>query len=144
MAEKKITLDAPAKINLLLDIICRLPNGYHSLFMVMQSVGLEDIVTVEKSDEAGIFLTCSESRLPTDEKNIAYKAAKKFFDAIKKEPNVKIHIENFSEIFGIAEVDILCIKSCQCRRIVILFLHFVVYGHIRKMRCPTPLFTAPH
>lgn len=89
----KITAYAPAKINLFLDIEGKLDNGYHSLFMVMQSVGLEDIVTVEKSDEAGIFLTCSESRLPTDEKNIAYKAAKKFFDAINKEPDVKIHIE---------------------------------------------------
>ena len=89
----KITAYAPAKINLFLDIAGRLDNGYHSLFMVMQSVGLEDIVTVEKSEEAGIFLTCSDNRLPTDEKNIAYKAAKKFFESINTQPDVKIHIE---------------------------------------------------
>lgn len=89
----KITAFAPAKINLFLDIIGRLDNGYHSLFMVMQSVSLGDTVTVEECGEKGIFLTCSERRLPTDEKNIAYKAAKKFFEAAGEEPSVKIHIE---------------------------------------------------
>ena len=89
----KITVNAPAKINLFLDITGRLDNGYHSLFMVMQSVGLCDTVTLETCDEKGIFLTCSDSRLPTDEKNIAYKAAKKFCDFAGLEPSVKIHIE---------------------------------------------------
>lgn len=89
----KITAYAPAKINLFLDIVGRLDNGYHSLFMVMQSVGLEDVVTLEETDETGIFLTCSDDRLPTNEKNIAFKAAKKFFEAIKAEPKIKIHIE---------------------------------------------------
>ncbi|MBQ4626241.1 MAG: 4-(cytidine 5'-diphospho)-2-C-methyl-D-erythritol kinase [Clostridia bacterium] len=89
----KITAYAPAKINLFLDIVGRLDNGYHSLFMVMQSVSLEDIVTVEETDAAGIFLSCSDERLPTDEKNIAFKAAKRFFDAAGKEPRIKIHIE---------------------------------------------------
>ena len=81
MAEKRITLDAPAKINLLLDIICRLPNGYHSLFMLMQSVDLCDTVEVSLRDDGEINLTCSEAALPTDSKNIAYRAAQKFFEA---------------------------------------------------------------
>lgn len=89
----KITAFAPAKINLFLDIIGRLDNGYHSLFMVMQSIDLADIVTVEKCDESGIFLTCSEKSLPTDRRNIAHKAAEIFFEAIGEAPCVKIHIE---------------------------------------------------
>ncbi len=89
----KITVNAPAKINLFLDIIGKLDNGYHSLFMVMQTVGLCDEITVEKSEENGIFLTCSEEKLPCDEKNIAYKAAAAFCKKYKIEPNVKIHIE---------------------------------------------------
>lgn len=89
----KISAFAPAKINLFLDIIGRLDNGYHSLFMVMQTVSLGDTVTVEKCDENGIFLTCSEKSLPTDEKNIAFKAAKKFCEAVGEEPSVRIHIE---------------------------------------------------
>ena len=89
----KVTVSAPAKINLFLDIIGKLDNGYHSLFMVMQSVGLADEVSVELCNEKGIFLSCSDGRLPTDEKNIAYKAAKKFCDAAGVEPSFKIHIE---------------------------------------------------
>ena len=89
----KITVNAPAKINLFLDIIGKLDNGYHSLFMVMQAVGLYDTVTVEKSKENGIFLTCSEEKLPCDERNIAYKAAAAFCKKHLIEPNVKIHIE---------------------------------------------------
>ncbi len=89
----KITAYAPAKINLFLDITGKLDNGYHSLFMVMQAVSLEDIITAEKADEKGIFLTCSDDRLPTDEKNIAYKAAKNFYDAMNEEPCIKINIE---------------------------------------------------
>ena len=41
----KLTVNAPAKINLFLDIVGRLDNGYHSLFMIMQAVGLADTVT---------------------------------------------------------------------------------------------------
>ncbi len=89
----KITVSAPAKINLFLDIIGKLDNGYHSLFMVMQSVGLSDEISVELCEESGISLTCSDGRLPTDEKNIAYKAAKKFCEKAGLEPKIKIHIE---------------------------------------------------
>ena len=75
-----IRIEAPAKINLLLDIIKRLPNGYHVLFMVMQAVSLYDTIEVEKA-KSGITLTCSEPSLPTDEKHLAYRAAQAFFDA---------------------------------------------------------------
>ena len=76
----KITLKAYAKINLMLDILSRLDNGYHDLYMIMQSVSLHDVVTVEKTDSADIKITCDVPSIPTDEKNIAYKAAKAFFD----------------------------------------------------------------
>lgn len=46
----KLTVNAPAKINLFLDIVGRLDNGYHSLFMIMQAVGLADTVTVEAAE----------------------------------------------------------------------------------------------
>ncbi len=89
----KITVYAPAKINLFLDIIGRLDNGYHSLFMIMQSIGLSDKITLEESESNGIFLACSDSRLPGDEKNIAYKAAVAFYEKTGLEPKIKISIE---------------------------------------------------
>lgn len=85
---------ANAKINLFLDILGKLPNGYHSLFMVMQSVSLADIVSVKKNDSGKIKLTCSEKALPTDRKNIAFKAAEAFFEyASIENQGVDIHIE---------------------------------------------------
>ena len=88
-----ITVKSPAKINLFLDILGKIENGYHSLFMVMQSVDLFEIVSVDKADEEGIFLTCSDPRLPQDEKNIAWKAAAAFFKKTEIAPCCKINIE---------------------------------------------------
>lgn len=75
----KITVKAYAKINLMLDILSRLDNGYHDLFMIMQSVGIYDTVEVEKNESGLISITCDEPDIPTDEKNVAYKAAVEFF-----------------------------------------------------------------
>lgn len=89
-----ITVKAAAKINLMLDILEKLPNGYHSLWMIMQSVGVYDRVTVEKKTSGGITISCSEEDIPTDERNIAYKAAEKFFDFCGEEDrNIHINIE---------------------------------------------------
>ena len=75
----KVTYKAAAKINLMLDIISRLDNGYHSLFMIMQSVGLYDTVTAERSG-TGIEITCDNRAIPCNDSNTAFKAAKLFFD----------------------------------------------------------------
>ncbi|MGN0570215.1 MAG: 4-(cytidine 5'-diphospho)-2-C-methyl-D-erythritol kinase [Candidatus Fimenecus sp.] len=71
---------AAAKINLMLDILKKLDNGYHSLFMVMQSVGIYDTVTVEKNCEGRIIIDCDKPGVPCNSKNIAYKCAEKFFE----------------------------------------------------------------
>lgn len=71
---------AAAKINLMLDILKRLENGYHSLFMIMQSVDLFDIVTVDKNNQNKIIIECDKDGVPCNEKNIAYKCAVKFFE----------------------------------------------------------------
>ena len=83
-----------AKINLMLDILKRLQNGYHSLFMIMQSVDLYDTVTVEKNNENKIIIKCDTEGVPCNEKNIVYKCAKAFFDACNiKEQGITIEIE---------------------------------------------------
>ncbi len=68
-----------AKINLMLDILKKLDNGYHSLFMIMQSVDLYDTVTVEKNTENKIIIKCDTDGVPCNEKNIAYRCADAFF-----------------------------------------------------------------
>ena len=90
----KVTYKANAKINLMLDILARLDNGYHSLFMLMQSVDLSDIVTVEETESGKIEITSSEDGIPCDKRNIAWKAAEKFFEAAGVEnKGIKIHLE---------------------------------------------------
>lgn len=76
----KVTVKAYAKINLMLDILSRLDNGYHDLFMIMQSVGIYDTITVKKTDSDKIVITCNIADIPVDEKNVAYKAAVEFFN----------------------------------------------------------------
>lgn len=85
-------IKAYAKVNLMLDILGKLPNGYHNLWMIMQSVSLHDTITVTKNDSKKITLTCSKEGIPTDEKNIAHKAARAFFETTGIE-NCGIHID---------------------------------------------------
>ena len=85
---------AAAKINLMLDILKKLDNGYHSLFMIMQSVDLYDTITVEKNNENRIIIKCDTEGVPCNEKNIAYKCATSFFDVLSiDDRGVTIQIE---------------------------------------------------
>lgn len=89
-----IKVKAPAKINLCLDILSTLENGYHSVWMVMQSVGLYDVVEVEKTASGKIEIECDREDIPTDGKNTAWKAAEKFFDSTEIDNcGLKIKIE---------------------------------------------------
>ena len=69
-----ITIRSYAKINLGLDVLGVLPNGYHTLKMIMQTVSLYDTLYFEKTSGIGIELSTNLSFLPTDEKNLVYKA----------------------------------------------------------------------
>ena len=80
----KVKVAAYAKINLMLDIVSLRTDGYHDLFMIMQSVGVHDIVTVSENKSRKISITCAEEGIPLDESNICWKAAKGFFKYTKK------------------------------------------------------------
>ncbi len=79
-ANQKITLSlrAPAKINLSLQILARRPDGYHDLDTVMQKLDLADLLTIAVTDKPGIMLRCPDSGLPADHTNIVWKAAETF------------------------------------------------------------------
>ncbi|MEM7555420.1 MAG: 4-(cytidine 5'-diphospho)-2-C-methyl-D-erythritol kinase [Cyanobacteria bacterium P01_A01_bin.84] len=69
-------LTAPAKINLYLEIIGNRPDNFHELVMIMQSIDLADIIEIQASSLDKIRIRTNNSQLPTDESNLAYKAAK--------------------------------------------------------------------
>lgn len=73
---------AAAKLNLMLDVVKKLDNGYHSLFMLMQSVDLYDIVEVEQNEIGKILIESDSFSMPKDNTNIAYKCAELFFDTV--------------------------------------------------------------
>ena len=90
----KISIKAAAKVNLMLDLTAVLENGYHSIYTVMQSIGLFDTITVKTTDSDKITLSCSDESMPTDNKNTAWKAAEFFFEHIGSETKgVNIHID---------------------------------------------------
>ena len=89
----QIKVNSYAKINLLLDIINKRNDGYHDLFMIMQSINLYDTVTVTETKTRKITITCNIDDIPLDEHNIAYKAAAQFFKNTKiKNKGINIDI----------------------------------------------------
>lgn len=93
---KRLTLSAPAKINLTLDVVGKREDNYHLIRTVMQTVTLSDTVTVTQVDEPGIFLRLSDKNLPTDRRNTAYAAAKAFWNALpeaKRVGGIDIYID---------------------------------------------------
>ena len=70
-----IYLKARAKINAALDVLSRRDDGYHELRMIMQTVNLCDNIFIKKLKSDNIELSCNMSWLPTDERNLMYRAA---------------------------------------------------------------------
>ena len=98
----RITITAHAKINLFLDITGRRPDGYHTISGVMQAISLCDTVAVEVTEPAdnasagaeSMMLTCSNPDIPTDHRNLAWRAAEAFFAATGRGcKSLTIHIE---------------------------------------------------
>lgn len=77
---KSLTLKAPAKVNYVLDVIRRRPDGYHDLRMVMQRVNLCDEITISLTDTPDITVTCGKNGVPDGPGNIAWKAARILLD----------------------------------------------------------------
>ena len=85
-------MKAYAKINLGLDVVRRLENGYHEVKMVMQTVGIYDVLSFERMGE-GIVVTTDSGELPTNEDNLIYKAAKLMMETYGIQEGVRIHLE---------------------------------------------------
>jgi 4-diphosphocytidyl-2-C-methyl-D-erythritol kinase len=72
----EITVFAPAKINVILRILDRRPDGFHNLWSIMQTVALEDEVQIRlRADRQDIQLRCDATQLAADQGNLVYRAA---------------------------------------------------------------------
>ena len=90
--DNSIVLKSYGKINLGLDVLRRREDGYHEVRMIMQTVGLYDLLTMKKTKEDKISMTCNLSFLPIDERNLVYKAVKLIKDKYHIKDGVKIDL----------------------------------------------------
>ena len=92
--KNEVEIQAYAKINLGLDVVGKLDNGYHLLRSVMQQIDLHDTVTLKKQEpEKGITFTSNSGEIPLDDTNLAYKAAKLIMAQAGLDAGVEIHLE---------------------------------------------------
>lgn len=75
-----------AKLNLTLDVLGKREDGYHDIKSVMQTISLRDDIEIDIGTGKPWRLLCDKDHIPTDETNLAWKAAKLFFDTIGKDP----------------------------------------------------------
>lgn len=73
-------LRAMAKINLGLDILGKRDDGYHEVRMLMQTIQMYDLLDIRRKFSPGITLTTNLLYVPSDERNLVYKAAKLLMD----------------------------------------------------------------
>lgn len=78
---------AYAKLNLTLDVLGKRTDGYHDLKSVMQTISIRDDVEIDIGTGKPWKLICSNEQIPCDERNLAWKAARVFFDRIRKDPD---------------------------------------------------------
>ena len=92
MTDNKITKEAHAKINLGLDVLRKREDGYHEVKMIMQTIGLSDTLTFEMTKENDIVIESDSGKLPLDEHNLIYKAARVFFEETGQAFGIKIFL----------------------------------------------------
>ena len=88
-------LRALAKINLGLDILRKREDGYHEVRMIMQTIQMYDVLEMRKVKKPGISLSVNYPYIPSDERNLVYKAAKLLMDEFQVKEGVEIRLEKF-------------------------------------------------
>ncbi len=86
-----ITIKAPAKINLFLEVLGERPDGYTEIRTLLQAVSLYDVITIERAP-TGLTLSASDSAVPLDNSNTAARAWGVFCHAVGRELGAKIHL----------------------------------------------------
>ncbi|WP_209125719.1 4-(cytidine 5'-diphospho)-2-C-methyl-D-erythritol kinase [Alkalihalobacillus sp. BA299] len=101
--ELKVSVKAPAKINLTLDVLRKRDDGYHEVEMIMTTVDLADRIDLIHLEEDRIVVDVSEGYVPNDERNLAYQAAKILKERYSINKGVSIYItKNIPVAAGLA------------------------------------------
>lgn len=84
---------APAKINLALDVLSKRNDGFHNVEMLMTTIDLADRIKLTSLEEDRIEISLESRFVPSDERNLAYKAALAFRKKYGITKGIHIHIE---------------------------------------------------
>ncbi len=94
VADNEVVVNAPAKVNLVFRVLDRLPNGYHELWSLMHTVEVCDQVRIRLDPHrAHIRLTCGDSTLPVDGRNLVYQATEKVLQAAGEKVGVTLELK---------------------------------------------------
>ena len=89
----KVYEKAPAKINLLLDVLRKREDGFHEVEMIMTMVDLADRLEMEELPRDTIIISSQAGYIPLDEKNLAFQAARLIKDRYDVRKGVYIHLD---------------------------------------------------
>lgn len=89
---------SPAKINIGLNIISKRDDGYHNIETIFYPIKLFDIMTFKESNKFEI--ECSDKSIPTDEKNLIYKARNILSEFVNQELNTRVELEKTIPVFA--------------------------------------------
>jgi 4-diphosphocytidyl-2-C-methyl-D-erythritol kinase len=96
-----VTVRVPGKVNLYLAVGDRRDDGYHELTTVFHAVSLFDDVTVRDADVLSLTMSGEGSEaLPTDARNLAWKAAELLAEHVGRAPDVAISISKSIPVAG--------------------------------------------
>ena len=90
--KKEIKIKAPAKVNIALDVLGVRADGYHEMRMINHTVALADTLYFCERDQ-GVVLSCSDAKIPADERNLVWRAADKLRQVCGIHHGVAIHID---------------------------------------------------
>ena len=85
--------DSPCKVNLLLNILGRRPDGFHELETVLYPIRVCDRLIFAAAGSGSSHLSCNAPSLPTDARNLVYRAAAKFLEAAKIRDGVRLELQ---------------------------------------------------
>lgn len=88
-----ISLSSPAKLNLFLEVVNKRPDGYHNLITLFERIDLCDDITLSNTLDGAIQVFCDHADVPTDSKNLVYKAAQMLRDDFALSNGVNIRIK---------------------------------------------------
>jgi len=89
---KKLERNSPCKVNLLLNILGKRPDGFHELETVFHPVALCDRLEFSRGGQ-GIELSCNDPVLPVDAANLVHRAAARFCESAGIRDGIRIHLE---------------------------------------------------